>query len=101
MVRAKIGSMPGNLLQSTEIIVLAEVAVASLFRLLPEPAKPAHLLEQNSEHGGCFRIFSDGQPNGTPGAMVDVLQEPALGNLAANDGPGRLHKLFSIERSDG
>src|SRR5581483_4126285 len=94
------GAYARNLFQATEVIVVAEISVSSLFQLLPKLAKPAHLVEQNAEHSHCFRVFFDRQPDGTLGAVVDVFQQPALGNLAADDRPSPLNELFSIEGGD-
>src|SRR4051794_35265411 len=75
------GADAGNLLQTTEVIVVSEIALSPLFQFLPKLAEPAHLLEQNPEHGHCFRIFSHRQPDGTLGSMVDIFQELFLAKM--------------------
>src|SRR4051794_24489815 len=99
MVKARMGPMPGICFKRRKSSLSPRDPLSSLFQLLPKLAKPTHLVEQNPEHGHCFRIFSDRQSNGTLGAMVNVFEKPALGDLAADDRPSLGNKLLSIALS--
>lgn len=89
-----------NLAQQLVVDMLGQSGMGKPLYLVTLLDEASPLRDAHAKHGDCCRILRDRQSDGGAGRFVYVVDETGLGNLTADERPGRGGECLGLERDD-